>query len=149
MVDVKRLAAQVLGVGESRVRISPEALDRIEEATTKADVRALVKEGLIYAEEAKGNSRGRWRMLHEKRRRGRRRGYGSRKGPRGARIDPKEAWVSNVRSMRRYLKYLKDQGIIDSRTWRRLYLMVKGGRFKDLRSLRAYLISSGIISQQG
>ncbi len=35
MVDVKRLAAEILGVGESRVRISPEALDRLEEVTTK------------------------------------------------------------------------------------------------------------------
>ncbi|WP_460173972.1 eL19 family ribosomal protein, partial [Vulcanisaeta sp. JCM 14467] len=74
--------------------------------TTKADVRALIKEGLIYAEYARGVSRGRWRGLHEKRRRGRRRGVGSRRGSKYARLDPKEAWVNRVRALRRYLNSL-------------------------------------------
>ena len=148
MVDVKKLAAEILGVGESRVRISPEALDRLEEVTTKADVRALIKEGLIYAEYAKGVSRGRWRELHEKRRKGRRRGVGSRKGSKYARLDPKEAWVNKVRALRRYLNSLKRRGLIDAKTWRELYLQVKGGRFDSVASLKAYLISNNIIKQQ-
>ncbi|GAB6948356.1 50S ribosomal protein L19e [Vulcanisaeta sp. JCM 16161] len=148
MVDVKRLAAEILGVGESRVRISPEALDRLEEVTTKADVRALIKEGLIYTEYAKGVSRGRWRELHEKRRKGRRRGVGSRKGSKYARLDPKEAWVSRVRALRRYLNSLKRRGLIDAKTWRDLYLQVKGGRFESVASLRAYLISNNLLKQQ-
>lgn len=151
MVDVKKLAAEVLGVGESRVRISPEAIDRLEEVTTKADVRALIKEGLIYAEYAKGVSRGgRWRELHEKRRKGRRRGgVGSRKGSKYARLDPKEAWIGRVRALRRYLNSLKRRGgLIDARTWRELYLQVKGGRFDSVASLRAYLISNNLLKQQ-
>ncbi|BDR93167.1 50S ribosomal protein L19e [Vulcanisaeta souniana] len=148
MVDVKKLAAEVLGVGESRVRISPEALDRLEEVTTKADVRALIKEGLIYAEYARGVSRGRWRELHEKRRKGRRRGVGSRRGSKYARLDPKEVWKGKIRAMRRYLSSLKRMGLIDARTWRELYLQVKGGRFDSVASLKAYLVSNNIIKQQ-
>ncbi|ADY00822.1 50S ribosomal protein L19e [Vulcanisaeta moutnovskia 768-28] len=148
MVDVKKLAAEVLGVGESRVRISPEAIDRLGEVTTKADIRALIKEGLIYAEYARGVSRGRWRELHEKRRKGRRRNVGRRRGSKYARLDPKEAWIGRIRALRRYLNSLKRRGLIDVRTWRELYLQVKGGRFDSVASLRAYLISNNIIKQQ-
>ncbi|MFB6469951.1 MAG: 50S ribosomal protein L19e [Vulcanisaeta sp. AZ3] len=147
MVDVRRLAADVLGAGESRVRISPEAIDRLEEVTTKADVRALVKEGLIYAVYERGVSRGRWREYHEKKRKGRGRGVGSRRGSKYARLDPKENWVRRIRALRRYLNSLKKRGLIDTKTWRELYLEVKGGRFDSVASLRTYLINNNIIKQ--
>ncbi len=145
MVDVRRLAADILGVGESRVKILPEALEKLEEVSTRADVRRLIKEGLIIAEPAKGNSRGRWRLRHEKKKKGRRRGYGSRKGPKSAREDPKRAWINRIRTLRRYLKYLKDNGIIDAKTWRKLYKMAKGGYFRDLSHLKQYLITNKIV----
>ena len=146
MVDVKRLAAEILGVGESRIKIKPEAFEKLEEISTRADVRKLIKEGLIEIEPKKGNSRGRWRILHEKRKKGRRRGHGSRKGAKGARQDPKETWVNKVRTLRRFLKYLKDNEIIDRRTWRKLYKMAKGGYFRDINHLKQYLIVNKIVS---
>ena len=145
MVDVKRLAAEILGVGESRIKIKPEAFEKLEEISTRADVRKLIKEGLIEIEPKKGNSRGRWRILHEKRKKGRRRGHGSRKGAKGARQDPKETWVNKVRTLRRFLKYLKDNEIIDRRTWRKLYKMAKGGYFRDINHLKQYLIVNKIV----
>jgi large subunit ribosomal protein L19e len=145
MVDVRRLAAEILGVGESRIKIKPEALERLEEVSTRADVRRLIKEGLIEVEPPKGNSRGRWRELHEKRKKGRRRGPGSRKGAKGARQDPKRAWINRIRTLRRYLKWLKDNGIIDPKTWRKLYRMAKGGYFRDLAHLKQYLITNKIV----
>ncbi len=147
MVDVKKLAADILGVGESRVKIKPEALERLEEVTTRADVRQLIKEGLIYAEPKKGNSRGRWRELHEKRKKGRRRGPGSRKGAKGARQDPKRAWITRIRALRRFLKHLKESGLIDAKTWRRLYKMAKGGRFESVAALKHYLITNKIVPE--
>lgn len=112
----------------------------------------MIKEGLIYAEYARGGvSRGgRWRELHEKRRKGRRRGgVGSRRGgSKYARLDPKEVWKGKIRAMRRYLSSLKRMGLIDARTWRELYLQVKGGRFDSVASLKAYLVSNNIIKQQ-
>lgn len=136
MVDVKRLAAEILGVGVSRVKISPEAVGRLEEVVTKDDVRALIDEGLIWAEPEKGNSRGRWRELHEKKKKGRKRGQGSKKG---RRVDEEEAWVNKMRVLRRFLNTLKRQGKLDPATWRQLYKMVKGNYFRDLRHLKTYI----------
>lgn len=136
MVDVKRLAADILGVGVSRVRISPEAQDRILEAVTREDVKALIDEDLIWAEHKKGVSRGRWREKHAKKKIGRRRGHGSKKGPR---LDEEEAWKNKVRSMRRFLNTLKRRGLIEPATWRMLYRMVKGNYFRDLRHLKTYI----------
>ncbi|MCC6020085.1 MAG: 50S ribosomal protein L19e [Thermoproteaceae archaeon] len=136
MTDVKRLAAEILGVGASRVRISPEAAQRLEEVATKNDVRALIDEGLVWAEPKRGNSRGRWRERHEKKRRGRRRGPGRRKGPR---VDEKRAWINRVRPLRRFLSVLKRAGVIEPRIWRELYRMVKGGYFRDINHLKAYI----------
>lgn len=136
MVDVKRLAAEILGVGVSRVKISPEAAERLEEVVTKDDVRALIDQGLIWAEQKKGVSRGRWRIRHEKKKEGRRRGHGSRKG---RRIDEEELWKNKVRAMRRFLNTLKKKGLIEPRVWRQLYRMVKGNYFRDLSHLKMYI----------
>ena len=136
MVDVKRLAADILGVGVSRVKISPEAVGRLEEVVTRDDVRALIEEGLIWAEPKKGVSRGRWRIRHLKKKRGRRRGPGSRKGKR---VDEEEVWKNKVRAMRRFLNTLKRQGKLEPAVWRRLYRMVKGNYFRDLNHLKTYI----------
>lgn len=136
MVDVKRLAADILGVGVSRVRISPEAMDRLEEVVTKDDVRALIDQGLIWAEHEKGVSRGRWRERHIKKVKGRRRGHGSRKGKR---TDEEDVWRNKARALRRFLNTLKREGKLDAKTWRQLYVMVKGNYFRDLRHLKTYI----------
>jgi large subunit ribosomal protein L19e len=136
MVDVKRLAADILGVGVSRVKISPEAVGRLDEVVTRDDVRALIEEGLIWAEPKKGVSRGRWRIRHLKKKRGRRRGPGSRKGKR---VDEQEVWKNKVRAMRRFLNTLKRLGKLEPAVWRRLYRMVKGNYFRDLNHLKTYI----------
>jgi large subunit ribosomal protein L19e len=136
MVDVKRLAADILGVGVSRVKISPEAVGRLDEVVTRDDVRALIEEGLIWAEPKKGVSRGCWRIRHLKKKRGRRRGPGSRKGKR---VDEQEVWKNKVRAMRRFLNTLKRLGKLEPAVWRRLYRMVKGNYFRDLNHLKTYI----------
>jgi large subunit ribosomal protein L19e len=136
MVDVKRLAADILGVGVSRVKISPEAVGRLDEVVTRDDVRALIEEGLIWAEPKKGVSRGRWRIRHLKKKQGRRRGPGSRKGKR---VDEQEVWKNKVRAMRRFLNTLKRLGKLEPAVWRRLYRMVKGNYFRDLNHLKTYI----------
>ncbi|MCP8315369.1 MAG: 50S ribosomal protein L19e, partial [archaeon] len=55
------MAAKVLNVGLNRVRIDPENLERIADAITREDIRALIREGVIWAEPVKGISRGRIR----------------------------------------------------------------------------------------
>lgn len=145
----RRLAAQILGVGESRIWIdpNPEVAEEIEQAVTRKDVEALIKRGLIRVEPKKGNAGYSSKVRQVQRRKGRRRGYGKRKGKSTARADPKEEWMNRIRKIRRYLRYLRDKGAIDRKTYRRLYMLSKGGVFKDLASLRRHLRDKGIIQE--
>jgi len=144
----KRLAAEVLGVGESRIWIDPSRADEVADAITREDIRKLIKEGVIRVKPVHGNSRARWKERHEQRKKGRRRGPGKRKGVKTARMDRKEAWMARIRKIRRYLKYLRDRGIIDRKTYRRLYRLAKGGVFHSLAALRTYMIERGILKEQ-
>ncbi len=144
----RRLAAELLGVGESRIWINPdpEYAEDIEQALTRRDVENLIKRGLIRVIPAKGNAH-RWLERRRQRAKGRRRGPGKRKGPATARSDPKEEWMHRIRRIRRYLRWLRDHGVIDRRTYRRLYRLAKGGAFRSLSALRKHLEEEGIIRQ--
>ncbi|AUX08327.1 50S ribosomal protein L19e [Halalkaliarchaeum desulfuricum] len=135
----KRLAADVLDIGESRVWFDPEAQGEIADAITREDIRELVEEGTIRAKDAKTNSRGRARERDAKRSYGHRRGAGSRKGKAGARKDPKEDWISRIRAQRRRLKELRDDGPLDRSQYRELYDKASGGSFEDVARLEAYI----------
>jgi large subunit ribosomal protein L19e len=130
---VRRLAADILNVGESRIWIDPERLEEVENAVTRADVRGLIKSGVVRKRPASTPSRGRVRAG------GRRRGPGSRKGSKDARLSV--TWVEKVRAQRGLLKGLRDRKVISRRLYRRLYLMVKGGAFASRRALMNYVIS--------
>ena len=143
----KRLAAEILGVGESRIWIDPEAIDTVVDAITREEIRRLIHDGVIKVKPVHGNSRARWRIRHEQRKKGRRRGHGKRKGYKSARLDPKRDWMNRIRKMRRFLRYLRDHNIIDRRTYRRLYRLAKGGMFKNLSSLKHYLKEHGIVEE--
>ncbi|AKG38048.1 MAG: 50S ribosomal protein L19e [Infirmifilum sp.] len=129
----RRLAASVLKVGESRVWIDPERLEEVSAAITREDVRRLIKDGVIKALPPSTPSRGRLRIRKSKKRG---KGPGSKKGPR---IDEKAVWIARVRSQRRYLKALKAKGLIDRKSFWRVYKLVKGGTFRSLSHLKLYL----------
>ncbi|MDR5673303.1 50S ribosomal protein L19e [Halalkaliarchaeum sp. AArc-GB] len=135
----KRLAADVLDVGESRVWFDPEAQGEIADAITREDIRDLVEDGTIRAKDAKTNSRGRARERDAKRSYGHRRGAGSRKGKAGARKDSKEDWISRIRAQRRRLKELRDDGPLDRSQYRELYDKASGGEFEDVARLEAFI----------
>lgn len=141
---VKRLAASVLKVGVSRIRIKPDALERVETAITREDVKRLIKDGVVYKTPPSTPSRGRWRRAHEQRKKGRGRGPGSRKGPR---VDEKSLWISRVRAQRRFLRRLKERGLIDTATYRRVRALIKGGMFSSVRHLKTYLREQGLLKE--
>ncbi len=128
----RRIAATILKVGEGRVWIDPEATDDVAEAITREDIRGLIEEGVIKKKPKRGVSRGRARIRAMKRALGRRRGYGSRKGTKNARMKRKRQWIIRIRALRRRLKELRAEGVIDKSTYRRLYTRAKGG---DIRSV--------------
>jgi len=143
----RKLAAAVLGVGESRIRFDTEQLDRVASAVTREDIKRLIKDGVIFIEPPHSNSRGRWRIWHEQRKKGRHRGPGRRKGAKGGREGKKERWVNTIRKIRRFLRWLRDHGVIDRRTYRKLYLMAKGGAFDSLATLKRYMKDHGMLPQ--
>jgi len=142
----RRLAADILSVGESRIWIDPDRLDDVAMAISREDVKRLIHDGVIAKRPASTPSRGRARIRHLKKKRGRRRGHGSRKGKR---FDEKDIWVAHVRAQRRFIRYLRDKGLIDRRTYRRLYRLVKGGMFRSVSHLKLYINEHNLIKKEG
>jgi large subunit ribosomal protein L19e len=142
MTDLKsqrRLAAQILKIGQNRVWIDPERIEDAEGAITRDEVRKLVHEGTIRSKPEKGISRGRGRILHLKKKKGRRSGAGSRTGSPHARISKKEAWMSKIRALRKRLRLLKAKKIIPEGEYGKLYRMAGSGRFESVADLERYL----------
>ncbi|GAA0278072.1 50S ribosomal protein L19e [Halobacterium noricense] len=135
----KRLAADVLDVGKNRVWFDPEAQAEIADAITREDIRELVDEGTISAEEKHGNSRGRARERDEKKAYGHQKGPGSRKGKSGARENEKQSYMGRIRAQRRTLRELRDEGTITQSQYRKLYNMANGGEFDSVRRLQKYV----------
>ena len=135
----KRLAADILDVGENRVWLDPGEQEEIAEAITRDDIRELVDEGIIRAKDAKTNSRGRARERAEKRSYGHQTGAGSRKGKAGAREARKDDWVARIRAQRARLKELREEGTIDRTQYRELYNKASGGEFDSVDRLEAYV----------
>ncbi|HLC19544.1 MAG TPA: 50S ribosomal protein L19e [Candidatus Nanoarchaeia archaeon] len=135
----RRLAAQVMDCSPYRVAFDQTKLSEIKEAITKTDIRALVREGVITANPVESNSQGRQRLRRIKKRRGQGKGQGRRKGARGARLSRKERWIATIRSQRRMLTELRENGHIENKVYRNLYLKSKGGFFRNKRHIKLYI----------
>ncbi|KAB7515677.1 50S ribosomal protein L19e [Halosegnis rubeus] len=135
----KRLAADILDVGKNRIWLDPGRQEDLADAITREDVRDLIDEGAIRAEDAKSNSRGRARERAAKRAYGHKKGAGSRKGKAGGRQNKKEAWQSKIRAQRSTLKQLREDGDIDRSTYRDVYDMASGGEFDSVADLERYI----------
>jgi len=134
----RRLAAQVLKVGANRVWIDPERNEDVEVAITREEIRKLVHEGAIKALPKKGISRVRARALHKKRKKGLRRGPGSRTGTARARISKKEAWMRRIRALRRRLREWKAKRAVTESSYRRLYTLASSGVFSSIAEMERY-----------
>lgn len=130
----KRLAADVLNVGQSRVWIDPERFEDVSMAITRGDVRALVNDGAIKARPEVGVSRGRFRRNRLQKKKGLRKGPGTRKGPVTG-----DKWEDRIRSMREFLRLMRRRKIVTPSVYRVLYLKAKGGAFHDKRQLKVYI----------
>lgn len=145
----KRIAAQVLKIGEGRVWIDPEATEDVAGAITREDIRGLIKEGIITEKQKKGVSRGRARVSTRQKALGRRKGPGSRKGAKGARASRKKTWITKIRALRRRLKELRDDGFVDKTAYRRLYNKANGGDFRSVAHLDDYITANDLLAKEG
>jgi large subunit ribosomal protein L19e len=126
-------------VGQNRVWIDPERTDDAEAAITREEIRKLLHENIIKALPERGVSRARTRLLHEKKKKGRRRGAGRKSGASKAKISKKEAWMSRIRALRKRLRKLKVNKVISDDSYRKLYKMASSGRFTSVGDMERYL----------
>ena len=135
----KRLAADILKVGVSRVWIDPQFEDEVSLAITREDIRRLVDERAIQKKPAVGVSRSRARYVLRQKRKGQRKGPGTRKGKASTVLSGKERWMMKIRPLRKELKTLRDNRKISRRTYRELYLKAKGNAFRNRAHLKTYI----------
>ncbi len=132
---VRRLAARLLNVGESRVRIlDPKKAD---EALTADDVRGLISSGAVQKRPEKGVGRGKARRRAVRKKLGRGVKRGSQRGSARAGVTGKDRWMAKVRAQRAYLAKVKPR--LKEGEYKTVYQLIKGNAFRDKRSLEAHL----------
>ena len=134
----KRLAASILKVGLNRVWMDPERMEEISMAITREGVMQLINDGAIKAKPQKGISSYRSKKIAEQKQKGKRKGAGSRKEKKKARTPKKKQWMTTIRALRKDLKEMREDEIIDATTYRKLYKMAKGGAFRSKSYMRNY-----------
>ena len=139
LTNQRRLAAAVLEVGLNRIWIDPEKIEDVEGAITRNEIKKLIKEGTIKALPVKNTSRGRARVLANKKRTGRRIGAGTKKGTKYSVVSEKTLWMNRIRALRKKLTELRDQRVITVNTYRQLYMKAKGGEFRSLAELDRHI----------
>ena len=136
LVSQKRLAAELLKVGTTRIWVDPEDTDRVSSAITREEIRRLIHEGSIKKLPEVSISRGRKRVRKQELRAGRHKGPGSTKG---IARHSKRRWVVRIRSIRQRLRTLRDKRLITTQVYRKLSLMAKGGTFRSAAHLDEYV----------
>src|SRR3989344_659609 len=135
----KRIAADIFKSGQNRVVFDKFKLNEIKEAITKADIRKLINDGTIKVKQKKGISSFRANKIRLQKRKGKRKGHGSRKGTRHARLGRKRRWIQKVRVQRKFLRMLKEKKLISTKTHLEIYKMIKGNVFRSKRHMKLYL----------
>jgi large subunit ribosomal protein L19e len=135
----RRLASQILKIGQNRVWIDPERMSDVEGAITREEIKKLIHEKVIVSLPEKGVSRSRAKIIRGKKRLGRRSGPGSITGAGYAKVTQKDAWMIKIRSLRRKLRELKASRTIAEETYSQYYRMAGSGRFQSIAELERNL----------
>lgn len=133
----KKLAARILKCGISRIWIDPARLADAAEAITSADIRNLYKTGVIRKLPKKGVSRFRKAKRLEQRMKGRRKGIGSRKGKKGAKLPRKRIWIRTIRALRSLLKEKKP--FMEKAAYKDIYRKAGSGFFRSRAHIMVYI----------
>ena len=148
MTDItpqRLLSSRLLKCGIHRIWMNPDQLSDISLALTADDVKKLIADGTIRKKQKLGTSRGRTRTRNEKIKRNQMKGSGNRKGPKKAGNPRKEQWINRIRPQRRYLKALRDKGMLEKNDYRKIYKKAKGGQYRSVSYLRNQLEEGNLI----
>jgi large subunit ribosomal protein L19e len=144
----KRIAAEVLNIGISRVWVNPAAEEEISQAMTRDDVRELIKQGLIQEKPKKVQTRARAKKRVELKRKRKGVSHGKRRGSAGGRKSDKEKWMTKVRAQRRELKRLKDEDKINDKLYRKYYLRIKGANYDTVKQMKEAMKTDGAFKEK-
>ena len=147
MKTQKRFAAQNPKVTQKWIKFDESKLDEIKEAITKADLRVLINEGTVAKIPVRGTSRFHARFIHNQKKKGRRKGHGSRKGKATARTETKRMWINKVRLQRELLKQLRADQKLENAAYYDLYNKSKGGFFRSIRHMKIYIQERNILKK--
>ncbi|MBN2881678.1 50S ribosomal protein L19e [Candidatus Woesearchaeota archaeon] len=143
----KRIAARVLKCSPNKVKLDSGSFEKIGDAITRADIKALISKSAITKEQDAGVSRFRAKARAAQKRKGRGKGPGSRKGRATARLPAKLAWMNKIRSQRELLNNLRTANKVSKETFRDLYLKAKGGFFRSKRHINLYIDEHELIKK--
>lgn len=144
----RRIAASLLKTGVHSVRIDQSKQSEVKSAITREDVRGLIVKNVIKKEAHSGISRGRARVIHAQKKKGRHKGFGNREGGKKARTPKKRVWVNSVRAQRELLKEFKTKELIANNVFTKIYSMVKGGFFRSRSHIKLYLNEQGLFNKK-
>lgn len=145
MKQKKQLAAKILKVSPKKVKFAEDALEDIQKAITRSDMRGLIAVGKISVANQNQHSRAGARKVAAQKRKGRRRGKGSRKGTKHSVVTRKDKWISRIRAQRNLLKELRDKKLVSTQNYQMLYSKSKGGYFRNRRHIKLYLKEHNLI----
>ena len=137
----RRLAAEVLKIGENRVWIDPDRIDEVETAITREEIRKLIHEKAIQPRPKIGISRSRARVVHAQRKKGRGRGPGKRSK---SRVSRKQIWIRKIRTLRTRLRELREKRVVTESTYRQFYVLAGSGMFDSVSELERRIKAKGL-----
>jgi large subunit ribosomal protein L19e len=144
----KQLAGKVFKCSKKRAKLDPKYAEDIKEATTKRDIRSLIREGTVTKKQKKGVSRARANKKARQERKGLQKGKGKRKGTRNANFPKKKLWIAKIRVQRRFIKELKEKKIISTKGYHELYKKSKGGFFRSKRHIKLFIEEHDLVIKQ-
>lgn len=126
----RRLAAELLNVGENKVVFDALRLEDISKAITRADIIDLIKDRAIRKKAG-------IRPINKNKKKGMRRmGVGSSK----LRVKNRKAkYMAKIRKLRRYIAELRSKKVIAMEDFKELRKLSKSGQFKTRRHLKEYV----------
>lgn len=135
ILSVRRLAADILGVGQLRIWINPDELEEVGKMATRSDVRGLIDKGIVKKMPFAG------RLTKPKRKRRSAGSIGGRSASTGKRL-----WMAKVRAQRKLLASLVENGTLQNKDKRAVYNKIKSGIFRSKRAMVIYLKENELIS---
>ena len=132
---VRRLAADILNVGERRVWIDPTQVEEVKKMATRADVKGLIDKGTVKKLPVAGRKKATKKKRKNK---------GSKKG--NIANTEKKEWMVKVRSQRRLLRAILKDGALQTDEKRKVYSRIKSGLFRNKKAMLIYLKENKMIA---